>query len=202
MNGMTKFVAAILAAMMVLSLGCGSDKKAKEQQARVEQQAKAEKAEKAEKAALELMEAVKSNYQNGDFVTANDKFGELKKKYANSKYIAMLNQDYPDLQAKADEQEQLAAAKSKENLNKFNADMSDMFDDIYTGCEVGQGMLVVNVNGMWNLMTRGERTLLVDISATKGKEYELPFSFVVVRKMPAGNVVARWNKNGVSLEDD
>lgn len=155
--------------------------------------------EKEQSAAIQLVEEVKTNYASGNYIAANDKLNKLSKNKFGSKYTDMLNQDYPDLAQKSNEQKEQEAAKRQQNLNNFNSAMSDI--DIYEGVSLSDGMLTVNVNSQWYLLNYSQKEYFVETCKIAADNYSLPYAFMVVRYPAGKKTVARYNEsNGISIE--
>ena len=154
------------------------DKKTDEKKQKKEKKSKKRDNEPSE---LQLVEKVKENYQNNNFIDARNTLIYLKRSYPESQYIGALETDYPDLIEKADAEQQESDRRHKEALDAFNAEMSNF--SIYEGYAVTQGGIkfCVFVNSHWYSLSKGEKETFTEMAYTTFDKYGLHYpNFYIV----------------------
>jgi hypothetical protein len=122
----------------------------------IQEQKKIEvKVQKNNEEVLRTIENIKASYNNGQYVSAEDKLNNLKKQYPDSKYIEAFEKDYTDLPQKAEADQKEINKKRGIAADKFNNMMLQGYGNgIYNGCEMSKDpiMGVVFVNNSWDVM--------------------------------------------------
>lgn len=160
---------------------------------------------------LKLVEQIKENYNNEAYIESEKFMSELKTKYPSSKYIAMLEHDYPDLEKKKEAAEEIAREKASQKaamqgvaLKKYIEFMSTSeVSQFFAGAREGYigGTLHVFVNNNWRYLDTDAKIVLVSYIANEAILHGLEVSPIQIMHYSSNRKLASWTKSfGVSLE--
>lgn len=160
---------------------------------------------------LKLVEQIKENYNNEAYIESEKFMSELRTKYPSSRYIAMLEHDYPDIEKKKEAAEEIAREKASQKaamqgvaLKKYIEFMSTgEVSHFFAGAREGyiSGTLHVFVNNNWRYLDTDAKIVLVSYIANQAILHGLDVSPIQIMHYASNRKLARWTKTfGVTLE--
>lgn len=152
---------------------------------------------------LKQVEEIKEDYKSGNFSDAQNILDKLKKNYPNTKYISIIENDYPDLKTKAEAAKKMKKEQEEKNLGSFNSQMSNSgVAPLYEGYEINNGYITVYVNGYWDKLIEDQKYGFINFVLLAAAQNNLKYQYIKIKKIASKKTVATWNSTwGISIKD-
>lgn len=108
---------------------------------------------------LRAVAEIKNYYNKGAYFDAEQKFESFKKNFPNSKYIGLLEKDYPDIKQKKQQLEHEMRVREDNRMKSLNESLLSMYGGVVEGVTKSKVTTTkyVWVNNNWYLLSSGAK---------------------------------------------